>query len=92
MIAAVRAYPGPGCGEPDYTGSKRRLTRRRRIVAEAEWTQGEANPRFVVTSLGCDERKAKYLYEKICCARGDMENRIAGQASTPRSWRAARGL
>jgi len=26
---------------------------------QAEWTQGEANPRFVVTSLGRDECKAK---------------------------------
>jgi hypothetical protein len=50
--------------------------RRRRVVAKAEWTQGEANPRFVVTSLTRDECKAKYLYEKVYCARGDMENRI----------------
>ena len=50
--------------------------RRRRVVAKAEWTQGEANPRFVVTSLARDECKAKYLYEKVYCARGDMENRI----------------
>jgi hypothetical protein len=26
-------------------------SRERRVVAKAEWTQGEANPRFVVTSL-----------------------------------------
>jgi len=45
-------------------------------VAKAEWTQGEANPRFVVTSLRRDECKAKYLYEKLYCARGEMENRI----------------
>src|SRR6201981_1044822 len=51
-------------------------SRRRRVVAKAEWTQGEANPRFVVTSLARDECKAKYLYEKVYCARGDMENRI----------------
>ncbi len=31
----------------------------------------------VVTSLARDECKAKYLYEKVYCARGDMENRIA---------------
>ena len=48
----------------------------RRVVAKAEWTQGEANPRFVVTSLRRDECKAKYLYEKLYCARGEMENRI----------------
>ena len=51
-------------------------SRRRRVVAKAEWTQGEANPRFVVTSLTQAECKARYLYEKIYCARGDMENRI----------------
>jgi DDE family transposase len=49
---------------------------RRRVVAKAEWTQGEANPRFVVTSLRRDECKAKHLYEKVYCARGEMENRI----------------
>jgi hypothetical protein len=48
----------------------------RRVVAKAEWTQGEANPRFVVTSLTRAECKARYLYEKVYCARGDMENRI----------------
>jgi Transposase DDE domain group 1 len=48
----------------------------RRIVAKAEWTKDEANPRFVVTSLTRAECKARYLYEKVYCARGDMENRI----------------
>jgi hypothetical protein len=51
-------------------------SRQRRVVAKAEWTQGEANPRFVVTSLTRAECKARYLYEKVYCARGDMENRI----------------
>ena len=45
-------------------------------MAKAEFTAGEANPRFVVTSLKRSECKAKYLYEKVYCARGDMENRI----------------
>src|ERR1700757_2681516 len=45
-------------------------------AASAEWTRGEANPRFVVTSLKRSECKARYLYEKVYCARGDMENRI----------------
>jgi hypothetical protein len=48
----------------------------RRVVAKAEWTGGEANPRFVVTSLKRYECKARYLYEKVYCARGEMENRI----------------
>jgi hypothetical protein len=51
-------------------------SRQRRVVAKAEWTQGEANPRFVVTSLARAECKARYLYEKVYCARGEMENRI----------------
>lgn len=51
-------------------------SRRRRVVAKAEWTQGEANPRFVVTSLPAAEVAAKPLYEKLYCARGEMENRI----------------
>ena len=51
-------------------------SRRRRVVAKAEWTKDQANPRFVVTSLTRAECKARYLYEKLYCARGDMENRI----------------
>jgi hypothetical protein len=51
-------------------------SRERRVVAKAEWTQGEANPRFVVTSLKRAEAGARRLYEDIYCARGDMENRI----------------
>jgi hypothetical protein len=49
---------------------------RRRVIAKAEWTKGEANPRFVVTSLKRAEAGARELYEAIYCARGDMENRI----------------
>jgi hypothetical protein len=46
-------------------------SRERRVVAKAEWTQGEANPRFVVTSLSQEEADARRLYEKLYCARGD---------------------
>jgi hypothetical protein len=48
----------------------------RRVVAKAEWTGDKANPRFVVTSLTREEHEARHLYEKVYCARGDMENRI----------------
>jgi len=51
-------------------------SRKRRVIAKAEWTQGEANPRFIVTSLSRPECKGRYLYEKVYCARGEMENRI----------------
>jgi Transposase DDE domain group 1 len=61
----------------DFTWETRRSwSRERRVVAKAEFTKGEANPRFVVTSLKRAECKPKYLYEKVYCARGDMENRI----------------
>jgi hypothetical protein len=49
---------------------------RRRVVAKAEWTQGEANPRFVVTTLSKEDWPAQVLYEDLYCARGEMENRI----------------
>jgi hypothetical protein len=51
-------------------------SRRRRVVGKAEWTNGEANPRFIVTSLNKAETSARFLYEKVYCARGEMENRI----------------
>jgi hypothetical protein len=56
--------------------TRRSWSRSRRVVAKAEWTKGEANPRFVVTSLRRNACKAKHLYEKVYCARGEMENRI----------------
>jgi hypothetical protein len=51
-------------------------SRQRRVVAKAEWTEGAANPRFVVTSLSSEGAEPQRLYEEIYCARGDMENRI----------------
>jgi hypothetical protein len=56
--------------------TRKSWSRRRRVVAKAEWTQGEANPRFVVTSLGPERWSAQPLYESLYCARGEMENRI----------------
>lgn len=51
-------------------------SKERRVVAKAEWTGGEANPRFVVTSLSIDRASTRFLYEDVYCARGEMENRI----------------
>jgi Transposase DDE domain group 1 len=51
-------------------------TRERRVIAKAEATQGDENPRFIVTSLAPDEAEARWLYEQLYCARGNMENRI----------------
>jgi Transposase DDE domain group 1 len=51
-------------------------SRIRRVIGKAEWTEGAANPRFIVTSLSSAEIDARRLYERIYCARGDMENRV----------------
>ena len=51
-------------------------SRPRRVVAKAEFTHGKANPRFVVTSLTAGETRARRLYERLYCRRGEMENRI----------------
>jgi hypothetical protein len=69
-------------GEParrfrDFTWSTHdSWTRKRRVIAKAEWISGKANPRFLVTSLTPREADARDLYERIYCARGEMENRI----------------
>jgi hypothetical protein len=51
----------------------------RRVVGKAEHLGKGANPRFVVTSFKAGEYDARELYEKMYCARGDMENRIKEQ-------------
>src|ERR671926_1362493 len=67
LVAAIQAELAAAAGESTATGRPaRRFTellwttrdswsRRRRVVAKAEWTQGEANPRFIVTSLKARE-------------------------------------
>jgi len=52
---------------------------RRRVIGKAEHLPKGANPRFVATSLKRKAIDAKTLYEKVYCARGDMENRINEQ-------------
>jgi hypothetical protein len=55
--------------------------RERRVAAKAEHIDGKENPRFVVTSLTSSDWEARMLYEKLYCARGNMENRIKEQFS-----------
>ncbi len=50
--------------------------RRRRVIVKAEHTDRGSNPRYVVTNLSGEP---KMLYDKLYCARGDMENRIKEQ-------------
>ena len=51
----------------------------RRVVAKAEHLDKGSNPRFVVSSIEMPRMDAQTLYEKLYCARGDMENRIKEQ-------------
>lgn len=48
----------------------------RRVIGKAEWTQGAANPRFIVTNLPDVFASPSFLYETLYCARGEMENRF----------------
>ena len=78
------------CAKRDYqaTGRKQRRfgsvwyaahtwDRARRVIVKAEHTARGANPRFVVTNLS--PQTDRYLYTRLYCARGDMENRIKNQ-------------
>jgi hypothetical protein len=61
-------------GEVQYAAGT--WKRKRRVIAKAEYTHKGANPRYVVTNL---DGQAQGLYERLYCARGDMENRIKEQ-------------
>jgi len=54
-------------------------SKKRRVVAKAEYIDGKSNPRFIVTSLDSESWEKQKLYEELYCARGDMENRIKEQ-------------
>jgi len=64
-----------------YYRTRDSWSRRRRVVAKAEWLEKGANPRFVVTTLGPQEWHAQALYEELYCERGEAENRIKEQLS-----------
>jgi hypothetical protein len=88
LAAAITPELGQACQEAEQTGQPARRfkdfrwstlgswSRARRVIGKAEWTGGEANPRFIVTSLMPAEIEGRRLYEAIYCARGEMENRI----------------
>lgn len=48
----------------------------RRVVAKAEYTNGSANPRFIVTNVHPAFGAPRFLYENVYCQRGEMENRL----------------
>ena len=59
--------------------TRKSWSRRRRVVAKAEYLAKGENPRFVVTSLTARQAAAQEVYETISRARGEMENRIKEQ-------------
>ena len=59
--------------------TRKTWSRTRRVIAKAEYTEGKANPRFVVTNLPATLYEPRALYEELYCARGEMENRIKEQ-------------
>ena len=54
-------------------------SRSRRVIGKAEYLEKGENPRFIVTNLRGREHDARTVYEKLYCARGEMENRIKEQ-------------
>jgi hypothetical protein len=54
-------------------------SRKRRVIAKAEYLDKGANPRFVVTSIGKQRMDNRTIYENLYCGRGEMENRIKEQ-------------
>jgi hypothetical protein len=49
---------------------------KRRVIGKAEFTNGSANPRFIVTNVHAAFGSARFLYETVYCQRGEMENRL----------------
>ncbi len=79
MKAAEKGFAATGdrqrlFGEFAYAAGTWKRTRR--VIARIEHGPKGANPRYIVTNL---DGEAQDLYEKLYCARGDMENRIKEQ-------------
>jgi len=85
MRIAKRRYQQTGTAQREFREFRYKTNKSwkhdRRVVAKAEYIDGKENPRFIVTTLSADveQWKAQALYEKLYCARGDMENRIKEQ-------------
>ncbi|MGB9115105.1 IS1380 family transposase [Bradyrhizobium sp.] len=72
--------PSTAESESDSTTKPRRNKKNKKSIKVGDidlaTLEGRANPRFVVTSLPAGRHQARALYEKLYCARGEMENRI----------------
>jgi hypothetical protein len=62
-----------------YYETLKSWSRKRRVVAKAEYLDKGSNPRFVVTSIKNQRMDVRTVYEVLYCGRGDMENRIKEQ-------------
>ena len=79
METAARGYDESGVKQRlfgEFAYAARTWKCDRRVIARLEHGPKGANPRYVVTNLKGDGQD---LYEKLYCARGDMENRIKEQ-------------
>ena len=54
--------------------TRRSWNGKRRVIGKAEWTNGGANPRFIVTNIHAAHGPARFLYEDLYCQRGETEN------------------
>ena len=74
----------PGRLDEPIQRIRERPERERRWLSSEVWQKGTesrvSDPRLVVTSLSA---AARYLYETIYCAQGEMENRIKLYRATP---------
>ena len=66
------------CGASSYA-TLNSWSRARRVIGKAEHLAKGPNPRFIVTSLPAAVIDRRTLYERLYCARGEMENRIKEQ-------------
>jgi hypothetical protein len=75
-IAAVTGGTAHVYHDANYAAGSWPRERRVIIKAEVVWGQGKEpkdNPRFVITNM---KESPQWLYEKVYCQRGDIENRI----------------
>jgi len=56
--------------------TRRSWSAERRVIGKAEFTNGGANPRFIVTNVHAAFGSPRFLYETVYCQRGEMENRL----------------
>jgi hypothetical protein len=79
LAKAAQRFAKTGRKARLFTGFRyatRNWSRKRRVIARIEHGGGGSNPRYVVTSL---KGQGRALYERVYCARGEMENRIKEQ-------------